>query len=111
MADQSNGVAVDASADKQPTPVPSGEIGVAPQNTADSTTDNGQSRRPRDARVVHLILASMGVHAYHERVPLQIMDFAYRTLQPSRRYELKSYILTFRDRIHLRRSARRTDLR
>lgn len=78
MADQSNGVAVDSQPEKQHTPIPSGEIGVAPQNTADSTTDNGQSRRPRDARIVHLILASMGVHAYHERVPLQIMDFAYR---------------------------------
>ncbi|KAI5801534.1 transcription initiation factor [Peziza echinospora] len=55
-----------------------GNLDVAPQHTADSTTDTGASRRPRDARVVHLVLASMGVHAYHERVPLQIMDFAYR---------------------------------
>lgn len=81
MADQPNGITADALTDnKQPTPIPSGELGVAPQTTADSTTDNGTSRRPRDARVIHLILASMGVHAYHERVPLQIMDFAYRTL-------------------------------
>lgn len=78
MVDQPNGVAEPQADQKQSTPIPPGEPGVAPQTTADSTTDNGQSRRPRDARVVHLILASMGVHAYHERVPLQIMDFAYR---------------------------------
>ncbi|KAF1851568.1 transcription factor TAFII-31, partial [Cucurbitaria berberidis CBS 394.84] len=34
--------------------------------------------RPRDARLIHLILANMGVHAYTERVPLQLLDFAYR---------------------------------
>lgn len=48
------------------------------QAVGDSTTDNGLSRRPRDARVIHLMLSSMGVNAYQERVPLQIMDFAYR---------------------------------
>ncbi|KAF8472155.1 transcription initiation factor IID, 31kD subunit-domain-containing protein [Kalaharituber pfeilii] len=80
MADAVNGVpAADSAVDKQHTPAPvGGGIDVAPQNTADSTMDNGTSRRPRDARVIHLILESMGVHAYHERVPLQIMDFAYR---------------------------------
>ena len=43
-----------------------------------SSVDNGQSKRPRDARLVHLILANYGVNAYQERVPLQLMDFAYR---------------------------------
>lgn len=43
-----------------------------------SASDNGLSKRPRDARLIHLILASYGVTAYQERVPLQIMDFAYR---------------------------------
>ncbi|ODQ63323.1 transcription factor TAFII-31, partial [Nadsonia fulvescens var. elongata DSM 6958] len=33
---------------------------------------------PRDVRLLHLILASMGVNAYQDRVPLQLMDFAYR---------------------------------
>ncbi|KAI5785935.1 transcription initiation factor TAFII31, partial [Geopyxis carbonaria] len=36
------------------------------------------ARKPRDARVIHLILASMGVSSYQERVPLMLMDFAYR---------------------------------
>lgn len=33
---------------------------------------------PRDVRLIHLIMASMGVHSYQDRVPLQLMDFAYR---------------------------------
>ncbi len=50
------------------------------QNSAPaiSTTDNGSGRRPRDARLLHLVLASLGVTAYQERVPLQLLDFAYR---------------------------------
>ncbi|KAF2839361.1 transcription factor TAFII-31, partial [Patellaria atrata CBS 101060] len=34
--------------------------------------------RPRDARLVHAVLAALGVTAYADRVPLQLMDFAYR---------------------------------
>ena len=41
-------------------------------------TDNGLSKRPRDARILHMVLANLGVTAYQERVPLQLMDFAYR---------------------------------
>ncbi|EWC43865.1 hypothetical protein DRE_07242 [Drechslerella stenobrocha 248] len=40
--------------------------------------DTGASRRPRDARTIHLILTSMGVTAYQERVPLALMDIAFR---------------------------------
>ena len=43
-----------------------------------SLDDKGTSKRPRDARLIHLILASMGVSAYQERVPLQLLDFAFR---------------------------------
>ncbi|KAF3914013.1 hypothetical protein ABW21_db0209323 [Orbilia brochopaga] len=45
---------------------------------AEPTVDTGASRRPRDARTIHLILASMGVTAYQERVPLALMDISYR---------------------------------
>lgn len=45
---------------------------------AASLTDNGLSKRPRDARLIHMILANLGITSYHERVPLQLMDFAYR---------------------------------
>lgn len=40
--------------------------------------DTGITKRPRDARLIHMILANLGVNGYQERVPLQLMDFAYR---------------------------------
>ena len=43
-----------------------------------SLQDSGKSRRPRDVRLVHMLLASLGVTAYQDRVPLQLLDFAYR---------------------------------
>ena len=43
-----------------------------------SLQDNGSSKRPRDARLIHMLLSSLGVTAYQERVPLQLLDFAYR---------------------------------
>lgn len=43
-----------------------------------SLTDDGSSKRPRDHRLIHLLLASHGITAYQQRVPLQLMDFAYR---------------------------------
>lgn len=49
-----------------------------PPNPRTSLSDDGQSKRPRDARVIHTILAGQGIVAYQERVPLQILDFAYR---------------------------------
>lgn len=43
-----------------------------------SADDNGLSKRPRDARLIHLVLHNLGVQSYQERVPLQLLDFAYR---------------------------------
>ncbi len=43
-----------------------------------SLQDNGQNKRPRDARLIHMLLSSLGCNAYQERVPLQLLDFAYR---------------------------------
>lgn len=51
---------------------------INPSFPTNSPVDNGQSKRPRDARLIHLVLANYGVSAYQERVPLQLMDFAYR---------------------------------
>ena len=42
------------------------------------SADNGLTKRPRDTRLLHIFLANLGVTAYQERVPLQLMDFAYR---------------------------------
>lgn len=53
-------------------------IAYPAQVPATSLQDTGKSRRPRDARLIHMLLASLGVTAYQERVPLQLMDFAYR---------------------------------
>ncbi|MCJ1291667.1 hypothetical protein MMC34_003212 [Xylographa carneopallida] len=40
--------------------------------------DDALSKRPRDARLIHMVLANAGITSYQERVPLQLMDFAYR---------------------------------
>jgi len=34
--------------------------------------------RPKDARLLHLILTSLNVQSYDERVPVMLLDFAYR---------------------------------
>ena len=43
-----------------------------------SLTEDGTSKRPRDARLLHLVLSAQGIQSYQERVPLQLLDFAYR---------------------------------
>lgn len=44
------------------------------------TEESANTRKyvPRDARLVHLILTSLGVEAYQQNVPLQLMTFAHR---------------------------------
>jgi transcription initiation factor TFIID subunit 9B len=37
-----------------------------------------QLHKPRDVRLIHSLLASQGVSAYQDRVPLMLLDFAYR---------------------------------
>lgn len=59
-----------AKTDSQPRPDP--EVPLT------SAQDDGQSKRPRDARLIHVVLSSQGIHSYQERVPLQLLDFAYR---------------------------------
>jgi len=58
----------------QPLPVPI----VNPSVPLTSLQDNGLNKRPRDARLIHMLLSSLGCTAYQERVPLQLLDFAYR---------------------------------
>jgi transcription initiation factor TFIID subunit 9B len=59
-------------------PAPAAVPTVNPAVPLTSNQDNGLSKRPRDARLIHTILSSLGVAAYQERVPLQLLDFAYR---------------------------------
>ncbi|CZT15009.1 related to TFIID and SAGA subunit [Ramularia collo-cygni] len=58
-------------------PAPS-QTQTLPEVPLTSTQDDGLSKRPRDARLIHLVLSSQGIHSYQERVPLQLLDFAYR---------------------------------
>ncbi|XP_044719967.1 transcription initiation factor IID, 31kD subunit domain-containing protein [Hirsutella rhossiliensis] len=53
-------------------PAPATAAQPAPQPTTASDP------RPRDARLVELLLTSQGVTAYEQRVPLLLLDFAYR---------------------------------
>lgn len=65
----------------QPTPPsnnPNARADILLSEPLTSLDDNGTSKRPRDHRLIHLLLASHGISAYQERVPLQLMDFAYR---------------------------------
>jgi transcription initiation factor TFIID subunit 9B len=68
-----------ASPPSQPTG-PSEPVPVVSNPTVPLTSlqDNGLLKRPRDARLIHMLLSSLGVTAYQERVPLQLLDFAYR---------------------------------
>jgi transcription initiation factor TFIID subunit 9B len=80
---QSNGADPSSSSQPQssiqppqhPTQVPTDPTIASPPT---SLLDNGLDKRPRDARLIHLVLANLGVTAYQERVPLQLLDFAYR---------------------------------
>lgn len=52
---------------------------VPAASNSDSQLDSSTvARKPRDARMLHIMLQTMGVSSYHERVPLMLMDFAYR---------------------------------
>ncbi|KAJ5578478.1 uncharacterized protein N7459_007442 [Penicillium hispanicum] len=61
-----------------PATAPTTSTTQPPQIPGTSLQDSGKSRRPRDVRLVHMLLASLGVTAYQDRVPLQLLDFAYR---------------------------------
>lgn len=56
------------------------------QNDNNTATANGvatdipsdSALKPRDARLLHLLLTSLQVSAYSPKVPVQLLDFAYR---------------------------------
>jgi len=81
-APQTNGH-IASSPPSQPAAAPTAVISAPapimnPQVPLTSIQDNGIGKRPRDARLIHMLLSSLGVTAYQERVPLQLLDFAYR---------------------------------
>ncbi|KAJ5162564.1 Histone-fold [Penicillium coprophilum] len=78
-----NGASAPAATNSQtqphvPAPGPSTTVPQPPPVPGISTQDSGKTRRPRDVRLVHMLLASLGVTSYQDRVPLQLLDFAYR---------------------------------
>lgn len=59
-----------------PTATAATAAATAAQPASQPTT--ASDPRPRDARLVELLLTSQGVTAYEQRVPLLLLDFAYR---------------------------------
>lgn len=49
-----------------------------PEVPLTSLQDDGQAKRPRDVKLINIVLHSQGIESYQERVPLQLLDFAYR---------------------------------
>ena len=86
-----------ASAAKADAPNP-----TEPDVPLNSLQDDGQSKRPRDSRLLHLVLSSQGIQSYQERVPLQLLDFAYRytssVLSDSLRLSAEGYAGTATER-------------
>ena len=93
MAD-ADGPVDTAAADVQPMSSQNGQASDTNPTTA-SLNDPSLAKRPRDARLIHMILAHYGVTSYQERVPLQLMDFAYRytssTLQDALHFTNEGY--------------------
>ncbi|KAG6014883.1 hypothetical protein E4U43_006039 [Claviceps pusilla] len=80
---QTNGIAPPIN-NAQPAPAPSSQPTASagqqqpPGATAPAQTPSTADPRPRDSRLVELLLTSQGVTAYEPRVPLLLLDFAYR---------------------------------
>lgn len=68
-----------AAAPATQSPAPGGGGGgTQPNNPSSSTTTTSSIPRPRDARTIELLLTSQGVTSFDSRVPLLLLDFAYR---------------------------------
>lgn len=57
-------------------PAPAAAAATAPNGPASPSSTSAP--RPRDARTIELLLTSQGVTSYDQRVPLLLLDFAYR---------------------------------
>ncbi|KAK7403046.1 Transcription initiation factor TFIID subunit 9 [Neonectria punicea] len=78
---QTNGIPASSAGTSQT--VPNTQTSTASQPTAalqtgPPATPSTSAPRPRDARLIELLLTSQGVTAYEQRVPLLLLDFAYR---------------------------------
>ncbi|GAO15479.1 uncharacterized protein UV8b_02181 [Ustilaginoidea virens] len=78
---QTNGVIPSATApSSQTAPIPqsANAAGQPAGGPTPAQTPNTSDPRPRDSRLIELLLTSQGVTAYEQRVPLLLLDFAYR---------------------------------
>ncbi|KAM0564589.1 hypothetical protein ACHAPJ_000804 [Fusarium lateritium] len=81
---QTNGVPASSAGTSQTVPNTQTTATTSSQPTA-ATSQNAPppapsttAPRPRDSRLIELLLTSQGVTAYEQRVPLLLLDFAYR---------------------------------
>jgi transcription initiation factor TFIID subunit 9B len=56
----------------------SNELAPTASNATNSDIPSDPALKPRDARLLHLLLTSAQVPAYSAKVPIQLLDFAYR---------------------------------
>lgn len=78
---QTNGVPVSSAGTAQTVPNTQTTAASSSQPTtqnAPPATPSTTAPRPRDSRLIELLLTSQGVTAYEQRVPLLLLDFAYR---------------------------------
>ncbi|RMJ17126.1 hypothetical protein BHE90_004333 [Fusarium euwallaceae] len=79
---QTNGVPASSAGTSQTVPntqtTTTSQPAAASQNAPPPPAPSSSAPRPRDSRLMELLLTSQGVTAYEQRVPLLLLDFAYR---------------------------------
>jgi transcription initiation factor TFIID subunit 9B len=75
---QTNGVASANASQTVPNTQTSAATGTTAAQSTSAPNTSTSAPRPRDARLIELLLTSQGVTAYEQRVPLLLLDFAYR---------------------------------
>lgn len=63
---------------EEPNPQTSNDPLPTTSNGATTEIPTDPALKPRDAKLLHLLLTSLQVPAYHSKVPIQLLDFAYR---------------------------------
>ncbi|KEY65118.1 hypothetical protein S7711_04208 [Stachybotrys chartarum IBT 7711] len=75
---QTNGVPASSANTSQTIPNTQTTTASQPPPTQTPVPSTSTAARPRDARLIELLLTSQGVTSYEQRVPLLLLDFAYR---------------------------------
>jgi transcription initiation factor TFIID subunit 9B len=75
---QTNGVPAASANSSQTVPNTQTTATTQPSASQPAIPTTPTATRPRDARLIELLLTSQGVTAYEQRVPLLLLDFAYR---------------------------------